>query len=45
MVQQFTCSFSGEGFEIWYELHVFAKHDAWNEFGDGNGVKIPIRIV
>ena len=27
-----------------YSLHAFVKHDAWNEFGLGNGVQIPVEI-
>ena len=30
---------------IWYEVHVFVKYDAWNDFGSGKFVSFPILIM
>ena len=35
----------GQIVHIWYEVHVFVKYDAWNDFGSGNFVSFPIIIV
>ena len=44
MVPNFSCSVSGKLFTIAYELKAFVKHDAWNEFGEGNCVSCPVKI-
>ena len=44
LLDTFTTSMMGQIVSIWYELHVFIKHDAWNEFGEGNFVAFPILI-
>lgn len=38
-------SILGKLIEINYELHVFVKHDAWNEWGRGKLVRFPIKIL
>lgn len=35
----------GQIVHIWYEVHVFVKHDAWNVIRQGSGVKFPIILV
>ncbi len=35
----------GQIVNVWYELHIFVKHDAWNEFGAGNFVTVPVLII
>ena len=37
-------TFNGFLLKVNYELSVFVKHDAWNEFGAGKGVTLPIKI-
>ena len=37
-------SFNGKIVAINYELAVYIKHTAWNEYGRGKGVKLPIKI-
>ena len=41
---QLSCSVSGKLFTVEYFLLAFVKHDAWNEWGEGNVVRIPIKI-
>ena len=38
-------SMLGQILHIWYELHVFVKHDCWNDIGPGSYVSFPILIV
>ena len=38
-------SFNGKIVAINYELAVYIKHTAWNEYGRGKGVKLPIKIL
>ena len=38
-------SMFGQIVHIWYEVHVFVKHDAWNVIRQGSGVKFPIILV
>lgn len=42
---QLSCSVGGKLFTIEYFLLAFVKHDAWNEWGEGNAVRIPIKIM
>ena len=41
----FTSTMMGQIVNIWYELYVYVKYDAWNDFGDGCYIKFPIKIV
>ena len=41
----FTCSMQGGLFSVNYTLRVFVKHDSWNEFGEGNVIILPIKIM
>lgn len=45
MLQAFSPSFFGAIVKVWYVLRVFVKHDAWNEWGEGHSVDIPIKIL
>ena len=45
LLRRLTTSMMGQIVNVWYELHIFVKHDAWNEFGAGNYVKIPVIII
>ena len=38
-------SFNGKIVAINYELAVYIKHNAWNEYGRGKGVKLPIKVL
>lgn len=37
-------SFNGKLISVNYKLSVHVKHDAWNEWGRGKGVSLPINI-
>jgi len=45
MMQAFSSSFFGQIVKVWYILKVFVKHDAWNEWGEGNAIEFPIKIL
>jgi len=45
LLKGMSTSIMGQIISIWYEVHVFVKHSAWNEFGSGQYVSIPILIV
>ena len=45
MVKSFSTSFFGQLVKVWYILKVFVKHDSWNEWGEGNFVEFPIKIL
>ena len=45
MMASFSSSFFGQIVKVWYVLRVFVKHDAWNEWGEGNSVDFPIKIL
>jgi len=45
LLKRMTTSMMGQIVNIWYELHIYVKHDSWNEFGAGNFVTVPILIV
>jgi hypothetical protein len=36
---------SGGLFTVTYTLRVFVKHDSWNEFGEGNCIILPLKIM
>ena len=38
-------SFHGKLVSVNYELAVYIKHDAWNEWGRGKGVKLPVKVL
>lgn len=44
MMASFSSSFFGQIVKVWYVLKVFVKHDAWNEWGEGESVDFPIKI-
>ena len=44
MAESFTTSYEGKLISVDYSLRAYVKHDAWNEFGEGNCVKLPIKI-
>ena len=45
MLKSFSTSVTGKLIEVSYTLKCFVKHDAWNEFGEGNVVSLPIKIM
>lgn len=45
ILDAFTTSVDGKLLKITYKLHCFIKHDSWNEFGEGNCVTLPIKIL
>ena len=45
MLRSFTSSFSGKIMSISYTLKVYVKHDAWNQFGEGEFVTMKIMIL
>ena len=45
VLRSFTPTMMGQIINVWYELVVYVKHDAWNAFGQGKRVKFPIQIV
>ena len=45
MLKSFSTSVTGKLISVCYTLKCFVKHDAWNEFGEGNVVSLPIKIL
>ena len=45
MLNSFSTSVQGKLISVDYELRCYVKHDAWNEFGEGNCIKLPVRIM
>ena len=45
MLKAFSCSYDGRLIKVRYYLRVLVKHNAWNEWGEGNGVAIPVEIM
>lgn len=45
LANAFSTSVQGQLIMIGYTLRCYVKHDAWNEFGEGNCVRLPIKIV
>lgn len=45
IMKTFTPSMIGQIVHIWYDLHVFVKHAAWNEVGVGHITPFHISIV
>jgi hypothetical protein len=45
LIRCLSDSYKGIAFTITYSLRCFVKHDSWNEFGEGQGVEMPVRIV
>lgn len=44
MLNLFSTSVQGQLISVDYELRCYVKHDAWNEFGEGNCITLPVRI-
>ena len=42
LVDSFTCSFEGKLITVEYKLVISMKHDAWNSFGDGETMELPV---
>ena len=36
--------YSGKMLKTFYNVNVWHKHDAWNEYGQGHAVRLPIVI-
>ena len=45
MIDAFSCSFNGKLVKVTYSLVVCVKHDAWNCWGDGEELALPITIM
>ena len=45
ILESFTCTTKCSVFEVKYLLRCFVKHDAWNDFGEGNFVEFPINML
>ena len=45
MLSAFSMSVSGKLIHIAYTLKCFVKHDAWNEYGEGKVVSLPVKII
>lgn len=45
IMKAFSSSFFGQIVKVWFTLKVFVKHDAWNEWGEGQSVDFPIKIM
>jgi hypothetical protein len=45
LLEMLPPSFSGTLVDIADHLYCYVKHDSWQEFGEGNCVKLPIRIT
>lgn len=45
MLKFFTRSITGSLFTVDYNLRIYVKHDSWNEFGQGNCINLPIKIM
>lgn len=45
LIKDISCSVGAKSFEIDYTISVFVKHDSWSEWGEGNSVKLPIKIM
>jgi hypothetical protein len=45
MLKAFSISLQGKLITVNYVLKVFVKHEAWNEFGEGKVVSLPIQIL
>ena len=45
LADAFSTSVMGTKVYVMYELRVFVKHDAWNEYGEGNCASLPIKIL
>ena len=45
MLKSFSTSVTGKLIGVYYTLKVFVKHDSWNEFGEGNVVSLPIKLL
>ena len=44
LLQAFTPTIMGDYVKVEYNLSAYVKHEAWNAFGKGNVVKLPIKI-
>jgi len=45
MLQMPCPSYRGMGFDCQWYLEILHKHDAWNEFGDGTAIQLPITLI
>jgi hypothetical protein len=45
MLDSFSTSVQGQLISVSYTLRAYVKHDSWNEFGEGNCVNLPIKIL
>ena len=45
MIAAFSCSFTGKLLGVEYKLYIYVKHDAWNSWGDGEGMHLPVTIL
>ena len=45
MLKSFSTSIKGKLLEVAYTLNCFIKHEAFTEFGEGNVVTLPIKLL
>ena len=45
MIDAFSCSFNGKLVKVSYYLSVCVKHEAWNAWGDGEELHLPVTIM
>lgn len=45
MLKSFSMSVHGRIVNVSYHIKFFVKHDSWNEFGEGQVVSFPIKIL
>ena len=45
MLKSFSTSVTGKLIGVYYTLKCFVKHDSWNEFGEGNVVSLPVKLL
>mmetsp|Transcript_6961 Transcript_6961/g.8381 ORF Transcript_6961/g.8381 Transcript_6961/m.8381 type:complete len:83 (+) Transcript_6961:965-1213(+) len=45
MISAFSCSFYGRLITVEYKLVACVKHNAWNSWGDGETIDLPVMIM
>ena len=45
MLKSFSSTVHGKIVNVSYMIKFFVKHDAWNEFGEGQVGSLPIKIL
>jgi len=45
MLQLPSPSYIGQSINSFWYLEIMHKHDAWNEFGDGTIIQVPLHVI